>query len=61
MMNKSSLACTVGGKKALLVMVPYLVAVIECLKQEEQLNSRHAAVLHRPWTLSRWWRTSNKQ
>ena len=42
MMNKSSLACTVGGKKALLVMVPYWLPVIECLKQEEQLNSRHA-------------------
>jgi uncharacterized protein (TIGR00730 family) len=42
MMNKSSLSRTVGGQKPLLVMAPYWLPVIECLKQEEQLNSRHA-------------------
>ena len=43
MMNKSSLSRTVGGQKPLLVMAPYWLPVIECLKQEAQLNSRHAA------------------
>ena len=43
MMNKSSLSRTVGGQKPLLVMAPYWLPVIECLKQEEQLNSQHAA------------------
>jgi uncharacterized protein (TIGR00730 family) len=45
MMNKSSLSRTVGGQKPLLVMAPYWLPVIECLKQEEQLNSRHPAGL----------------
>jgi hypothetical protein len=43
MMNKSSLSRTVGGQKPLLVRAPYWLPVIECLKQEAQLNSRHAA------------------
>jgi len=43
MMNKSSLSRTVGGQKPLLVMAPYWLPVIECLKQEAQLNSRPAA------------------
>ena len=39
MMNKSSLSPTVGGRKPLLVMAPYWLPVIDCLKQEAQLNS----------------------
>jgi predicted Rossmann-fold nucleotide-binding protein len=42
MMNKASLSETVGGRKPLLVMAPYWQPVIDCLKQEGQLNSRHA-------------------
>jgi uncharacterized protein (TIGR00730 family) len=38
MMNKSSLSKTVGGRKPLLVMAPYWQPVIDCLKQEGQLN-----------------------
>lgn len=45
MMNKSSLSRTVGGQKPLLVMAPYWLPVIECLKQEEQLNSWNTAGL----------------
>ena len=45
MMNKSSLASTVGGQKPLLVMAPYWLPVIECLKQEEQLNPMRATGL----------------
>ena len=41
MMNKSTLSKTVGGRKPLLVMAPYWQPVIECLKQEGELNSRH--------------------
>jgi uncharacterized protein (TIGR00730 family) len=41
MMNKSSLSRTVGGRKPLLVMTPYWRPVIECLKQEANLNSSH--------------------
>jgi uncharacterized protein (TIGR00730 family) len=37
MMNKSSLSRSVGGRKPLLVMVPYWQPVIECLKQETKL------------------------
>ena len=37
MMNKDSLAKTVGGRKPLLVMAPYWQPVIDCLKQEGQL------------------------
>ena len=37
MMNKSSLSRSVGGRKPLLVMVPYWQPVIECLKQEVEL------------------------
>jgi uncharacterized protein (TIGR00730 family) len=40
MMNKSSLARTVGGRKPLLVMSPYWKPVIDCLKQEGDLNSK---------------------
>ncbi|MBZ5546142.1 MAG: hypothetical protein LAO07_21155, partial [Acidobacteriia bacterium] len=40
MMNKSSLARTVGGRKPLLVMSPYWQPVIDCLKQEGELNSK---------------------
>jgi len=39
MMNKSSLARTVGGQRPLLVMAPYWQPVIDCLKQEGQLHS----------------------
>ena len=39
MMNKASLAKSVGGRKPLLVMVPYWQPVIDCLKQEGDLNS----------------------
>ena len=42
MMNKSVLAKTVGGRKPLLVMAPYWQPVIECLRQESNLNSVHA-------------------
>ena len=38
MMNKSALARSVGGRKPLLVLSPYWQPVIECLKQEGQLN-----------------------
>jgi uncharacterized protein (TIGR00725 family) len=41
MMNKSSLSRTVGGPKPLLVMTPYWRPVIDCLKQEGNLNSSH--------------------
>jgi len=37
MMNKSSLSRSVGGRKPLLVMVPYWQPVIECLEQEMEL------------------------
>jgi uncharacterized protein (TIGR00730 family) len=37
MMNKSSLSRSVGGRKPLLVMVPYWQPVIECLEQEMKL------------------------
>jgi uncharacterized protein (TIGR00730 family) len=40
MMNKSALAQTVGGRKPLLVMAPYWQPVIDCLKQEGELNSK---------------------
>lgn len=40
MMNKSALAKAVGGRKPLLVMSPYWQPVIECLKQEGQLNAK---------------------
>jgi len=39
MMNKGSLLKTVGGRKPLLVMVPYWQMVIDCLKQEGQLKN----------------------
>jgi uncharacterized protein (TIGR00730 family) len=39
MMNKGSLAKTVGGSKPLLVMAPYWQPVIDCLKQEGQLKN----------------------
>jgi hypothetical protein len=39
MMNKSSLAGSVGGRKPLLVMSPYWQPVIACLEQEGQLDS----------------------
>jgi hypothetical protein len=45
MMSKASLSETVGGRKPLLVMAPYWLPVIECLKQEQQLNSRNASGL----------------
>lgn len=40
MMNKSSLSKTFGGRRPLLVMVPYWQPVIECLKQEADLALR---------------------
>jgi uncharacterized protein (TIGR00730 family) len=45
MMNKSSLSKTVGGRKPLLVMASYWQPVIECLKQEGQLNSKSTSRL----------------
>jgi len=39
MMNKASLAETVGGRKPLLVVGPYWQAVIQCLEQEASLAS----------------------
>lgn len=39
MMNKSALSKTVGGRKPLLVMVPYWQSVIECLNQEITLGA----------------------
>jgi predicted Rossmann-fold nucleotide-binding protein len=39
MMNKSALSKTVGGRKPLLVMVPYWQRVIECLNQEADLGA----------------------
>jgi len=39
MMNKSSLAKTVGGRKPLLVMERYWQPVVACLKQEGSLGS----------------------
>lgn len=38
MMNKRTLSKTVGGRKPLLVMAPYWQPVIDCLRQEGQLN-----------------------
>jgi uncharacterized protein (TIGR00730 family) len=38
MMNKGSLSETVGGRKPVLVMAPYWQPVIDCLKQEGQLD-----------------------
>ena len=37
MMNKSALCRSLGGRKPLLVMVPYWRPVIDCLKQEAEL------------------------
>jgi uncharacterized protein (TIGR00730 family) len=42
MMNKSSLSSTIGGRKPLLVMAPYWQPVIDCLRQEGQLNPSQA-------------------
>ena len=41
MMNKSALAKTVGGRKPLLAMAPYWQPVIDCLRQEGDLNAAH--------------------
>jgi hypothetical protein len=38
MMNKRTLSKTVGGRKPLLVIAPYWQPVIDCLRQEGQLN-----------------------
>ena len=40
MMNKGTLSKTVGGRKPLLVMAPYWQPVIDCLRQEGELNDR---------------------
>lgn len=40
MMNKSSLLKSVGGRRPLVVMVPYWQPVIECLEQETKLALR---------------------
>jgi uncharacterized protein (TIGR00730 family) len=40
MMNKSSLSRAVGGRKPLVVMVPYWQPVVECLEQEVKLAQR---------------------
>jgi len=42
MMNKGSLAKTVGGRKPLVVMAPYWQPVIDCLKQEANLSNGDA-------------------
>lgn len=42
MMNKASLAETVGGRKPLIVMAPYWQPVIDCLNQESTLDA-HAS------------------
>jgi predicted Rossmann-fold nucleotide-binding protein len=47
MMNKSTLSKTVGGRKPLLVMVPYWQPVIECLNQETSLGGGAAAPFDR--------------
>ncbi len=39
MMNKSSLARSIGGPRPLLVMAPYWQPVIACLEQEAQMAS----------------------
>jgi uncharacterized protein (TIGR00730 family) len=39
MMNKRTLSKTVGGRKPLLVTAPYWQPVIDCLRQEGQLNN----------------------
>lgn len=39
LMNKGALSKTVGGRKPLLAIAPYWQPVIDCLKQESQLNS----------------------
>lgn len=44
MMNKATLSKTVGGRKPLLVMVPYWQRVIECLNQEGTLGQLGDAV-----------------
>jgi hypothetical protein len=45
MMNKGSLSRTVGGRKPLLVRAPYWLPVIDCLKQEGQLNGMESGWL----------------
>lgn len=42
MMNKGSLSKTIGGRRPLLVMVPYWQPVIDCLRQEADLNQGNA-------------------
>jgi uncharacterized protein (TIGR00730 family) len=42
MMNKASLAKTVGGRKPLLVKTPYWQPVIDCLLQESELADGNA-------------------
>lgn len=42
MMNKGSLAKTVGGRKPLMVMAPYWQPVVDCLQQEANLSSGDA-------------------
>jgi predicted Rossmann-fold nucleotide-binding protein len=47
MMNKSALSKTVGGRKPLLVMIPYWQPVIECLNQEASLAGSAVAPFDR--------------
>jgi uncharacterized protein (TIGR00730 family) len=47
MMNKSALSKTVGGRKPLLVTVPYWQPVIECLNQEMALGRSAATPFDR--------------
>ncbi len=47
MMNKSTLANSVGGTRPLLVWAPYWQAVIECLNQEIHLGSSSHKALER--------------
>lgn len=48
MMNKSSLAKTVGGERPLLARVPYWQPVLDCLGQEEALGAARPPFQRRP-------------
>ena len=48
MMNKGTLAKTVGGPKPLLVMIPYWQPVIECLNQEVSLGGLDGSATEAP-------------
>jgi uncharacterized protein (TIGR00730 family) len=48
MMNKSALSKTVGGRRPLLVRVPYWQPVLDCLGQEEALGAASPPFQRRP-------------